>query len=125
LTLRLLVASICAGIQRQEGFLPGTRAWRNHNPGNLWDGSYPGKVGRIWPQYPLDDAGFVIFPDYATGFSEMEHQVQLKVERGDTLRVLVNQWDSGDPQRNRDTYLADLVEWTGFPADTPLVALVG
>lgn len=50
-------------ISQQEGFgIPGARPTRNHNCGDL----------RNWPGYPVDDGGFAIFPDDATGRAKLE-----------------------------------------------------
>jgi peptidoglycan hydrolase-like protein with peptidoglycan-binding domain len=51
-------------IQEFEGFFPGSRSYRNNNPGNI---KYVGQsnVGK-------DDKGFCIFPDYATGLAALK-----------------------------------------------------
>ena len=79
MTLQDIVTKIADSIERQEGgrdaagnIVPNTRAARNNNPGNIWDGLCPGKVQRIWPRYRIDSAGFVVFPNYATGRGAME-----------------------------------------------------
>ena len=41
---------LAAAIARQEGFKEGTRAWKNNNPGNIWDGLSSHKLVRIWPK---------------------------------------------------------------------------
>lgn len=46
------------GIQQAEGFHPGSRSWRNHNPGNL----------RYSPYMSHEDDGFAVFSSYASGW---------------------------------------------------------
>ena len=130
-TLEELITKIADAIERQEGFRDAagqvnitTRAGRNNNPGNIWDGICPGKVQRIWPHFPIDASGFVIYPDYATGRAAMARQLSLKISRNQTLRVLINQWDSSDPQATRDVYVSHVAEWTGLPTDEALHSLV-
>ena len=125
MTLENLVAKIADAIARQEGFHdPRSRAAMNCNPGNIWDGLCPGKTKRIWPQYPIDLTGFLIWPDNATGRALMEKQIRLKISRNETLRTLINQWDSSDTKVVRDLYVQHVAEWTGLPTDTVLKDLV-
>jgi len=123
-TLDTIVQKIANAIERQEDYAPGTRAYRNSNPGNIWDGICPGKPKRIWPQFAIDADGFVMFPSYSTGRNVMEQQIRLKISRGETLRVLINQWDSSDPQATRDVYVSHVAEWTQLPSDEPLQSLI-
>jgi hypothetical protein len=118
-----LITDLADAIERQEGYAPGTRAYRNNNPGNIWDGLGNGKVRRIWPQYPIDDAGFLMLPSYSTGRALMESQISIKIGRGETLTQLLNEWDSGDPASTRATYVSNVAGWTGLPVDVPLNAL--
>ena len=115
-----LIQLIANAIQKQEGYYPGSRAFRNNNPGNIWDDVAPGKPKRIWPQYPIDDKGFLKLPDYATGRALMENQLRIKINRGETLTQLINEWDSSDPPATRATYLANVTAATGI---NPMLAL--
>jgi len=47
-------------IQQHEGWFPGSRSFRNNNPGNL---KFSGQFGAVG----ADANGFAIFPDYDTG----------------------------------------------------------
>jgi hypothetical protein len=117
-----LVTAIADSIERQEGYAPGTRAYRNNNPGNIWDGLDPanGKTRRIWPEYPIDDEGFLKLPDYATGRALMESQIRIKINRGETLTKLINEWDSSDPPATRAAYVANVATWTGLDPNIAL-----
>lgn len=117
-----LVRSIADGIEVVEGFWPGSRAWRNNNPGNIWDGM----PNRIWPGLPVDSEGFVIFPSYEAGRAELERQVSIKINRGLTLRQLLSEWAPGsDPRNNPSIYTASVAAMTGLNPDVPLFSLGG
>jgi hypothetical protein len=111
-----LVSTIADGIERQEGYFPGSLTYRNNNPGAIWDGLTDTKKTRIWPQYPIDGGGFLTLPDYSTGRALEENQVALKISRGVTLRQLLAEWSNTDGA----AYSANVAEWSGLPTDTPL-----
>lgn len=114
-----LITTLADAMQRKEGFFPGSRAYRNNNPGNLWDGIGKGKTARIWPNLPIDDLGFVIYPDYAAGRAALERQLALDISRGLTLENLIAKYA---PNSENDTskYLADVAAWTGLPMGVSL-----
>ena len=93
-------------------------------PGTSGTESAPAKFSASGPTSPSMPLGFVIYPDYATGRAAMEKQLSLKISRNQTLRVLINQWDSSDPQATRDVYVSHVAEWTGLPTDEALHSLV-
>jgi hypothetical protein len=71
------VDDLAQAIARFEGFLvPGSIAQKDNNPGNLRAG-----VG----QTGTDANGFAIFPDVATGYSALDNQIQLNINKGLTL----------------------------------------
>jgi hypothetical protein len=112
-----LITVLADAITRQEG------RTQNNNPGNIWDGTGPGKPNRIWPDLPLDSRGFVIYSTPEAGRAALENQLRIKINRGATLTELLNQWDSGDPASNRATYVSNVASWTGLPTDTPLSSI--
>jgi hypothetical protein len=108
-----ICARIADAIERQEGYKPGTRAYRNNNPGNIWDGLTPQKRVRIWPRLPIDAKGFVVYPNYAAGRKELERQLQIKIDRGATLREAITAW-APPSENDTETYLAHVAAWTGI-----------
>lgn len=52
-------------IQQYEGWKPGSRSYRNNNPGNL----------RRWGRYPIE-GGYVKFPSYEIGRAALETQLK-------------------------------------------------
>lgn len=114
-----VIETIAQAIIRQEGNAPGTRAHRNNNPGNIWDGVGAGKSVRIWPNLPTDDKGFVIYPTYEAGYQALLNDIRIKVNRGMTLEQLITMYA---PPSENDTaaYIANVSAWTGLPTGHPL-----
>jgi hypothetical protein len=70
LTLADFIPGWANAIAQFEGFnSPGSRAARNHNPGDLKFAGQPGAAGR-------DSLGFAVFPDDATGWQALYRQLQ-------------------------------------------------
>lgn len=110
-----LISSLAAAIKQQEGFYPGSVAYRNNNPGNLMDPS-----GTIFPKYPKDSRGFVIFPDLATGEAALENDLTIKVNRGMSITSLLNMYAPAAAGNNTPVYIANVAAATGIDPNTPL-----
>lgn len=68
---RTLVQRFARGVARAEGFfLPGSRAARNHNPGNLTEDLTGKAVGK-------DSGQFIKYATDADGFEALEKQVSM------------------------------------------------
>lgn len=106
-----------------EGFYPGTRAWRNNNPGNLRD--YQNEAGRwmIWPELRHDSAGFPQFDSAAEGWQAMYRDLRLKISRGLNLEQLISAW--APPGDGNDTagYVRFVAGRLGIASDIPLQEL--
>lgn len=104
-------------IQKQEGFFPGSRAWRNNNPGNLRPNGmmFAGQTG-------VDPDGFAIFPDYQTGYNALITDLQTHFNRnpGQTLADFIHSYASSSPADQQASYIAALASGLGVSADTPL-----
>ncbi len=114
-----VIESIAQAIIRQEGNATGTRAHRNNNPGNIWDGVGAGKSVRIWPNLPTDDKGFVIYPNRETGYQALLNDIRIKVNRGMTLEQLITMYAPPN-ENNTAAYIANVARWTGLPTGHPL-----
>ena len=115
-----LIFKLAHAIARQEGFFSqGTRAQRNNNPGNIWDGIGKGKKVRIWPNLPIDDAGFLIFKSPEQGTAFLYSLIMRKVAGGMNLTQLIASYA---PSSENDTnkYLMNVKAWTELPDDIPL-----
>ena len=70
---------LCAGIQEYEGYYPGSRSFRNKNPGNCKFSA----VGYmpVYGNVTKDTGGFAIFPTYDLGWLYLKNLVKSKAER--------------------------------------------
>lgn len=65
-----LLEQFCEAIKKHEGWYPGSRSYRQQNPGNL-----------RWSKYMIgQDGGFAMFPDYATGWKALVFQVEIAAQ---------------------------------------------
>ena len=117
-----LTASLASAIARFEGFgVSGSVAARNHNPGNLRSGT--GQNG-------TDANGYAIFPDDATGYAALDHQIDLNVNRGLSLEeffagkpgVYAGYAPSGDAN-NPTQYASTVAGWLGIDPSVPLASI--
>jgi hypothetical protein len=124
--------AVALAIQEHEGFIPGrgpkpgSRAWRNHNPGNL-------RKSALASDYEMvnGEPVFARFPDYHTGFLALMvdvfnkcigHTVS-KLSLDSTLADLIRVWA---PPSENDTnrYIDAVVAKTQLPAATTLRELI-
>ena len=110
--------SLCAAIQKQEGWYPFSRSWRNNNPGNL----------RSSPFASGAKGGFATFANYASGWLALWWDVWMKCQgktrtglnQDSTLRDLVRVWapvtDGNDPFG----YALKIAAQLNVPTSTPL-----
>ena len=108
-------------IARQEGFyVPGSRANRNNNPGNIEWGAFAQEHGAT--HIEVTPAGekprFAFFPDAGTGFNAMR-QLLTVAYSGLSVEAALNKW--APPIENQtNVYVADVCKWTGLTPDTIL-----
>jgi hypothetical protein len=104
--------TVAQTIQTQEGWYPGSRSYRNNNPGNLVCAGQRGMIG-------CDPDGFAIFPDYQTGLTAEERQIQLDASRGFSIADFVAKWtNSGAPA----SYASSIAQASGLSVSDPLAA---
>jgi len=116
------VNAIAAAIQEQEGFYPGSRSYRNNNPGNL---VYAGQPGAS-----RDPEGFAVWSTYAAGLQGEKNQIVLDATRGSdvngnpivTLADLITSW-APPSQNNTAAYIAAVSASTGYDPSAPLSSL--
>lgn len=64
------ISKFAEAIKTHEGFYPGSRSFRNNNPGNLKYAAQAKATGR-------DAAGFAIFASYVDGWEALRNQIML------------------------------------------------
>ncbi len=79
-------------IKSYEGWFPGSRSFRNNNPGNLKAGA--GAVGK-------DAEGFAVFPDFATGWAALKADLRAKITKYPDFSILqiMTRYLGGNPQQ--------------------------
>ena len=113
------ISAFADAITRQEGYFPGSRAWANNNPGNIWDGVNSTKTKRIWPNLPIDAQGFVIYPTAAAGRAALERDLTAKMNAGLTLDSAVAMY--APPAENQTgVYQAHMADWLGVDGSARL-----
>ena len=99
-------------IAREEGFyVEGTRAQRNHNPGNIEFGKFSTAHGALH-----GDPRFAVFPTDDAGFACMRALFQVAY-KGLTIAEAVGKWA---PPSENDTpsYITNVCHWTGLTPET-------
>jgi hypothetical protein len=118
-----LVERLGNAIAQMEGFYPGTRAWRNNNPGNLRDYRKDSGQWAIWPELPHDSAGFPQFPSATEGWNAMYRDLGLKIARGLNLEQLISAWAPPSDGNDTASYVRFVAGRLGIPSDVPLQEL--
>ena len=116
------IQSFADAITRQEGYFPGSTAYNNNNPGNIWDGLAPGKTQRIWPSLPIDARGFVIYPTPEAGRAALEKDLTIKMNSGLSLDQAISMYA---PPAGNDTgtYQTHVASWLGVDGSQSLRSL--
>jgi hypothetical protein len=115
------VELLACAIATQEGAFGAAtnRPVVRNNPGDL---RFAGQKGAITPSVPNDIATFV---KLSQGTAALFRQLWLQVASGQTVRQIIAQWaPPGVDQNNTTVYLQNVLNWTGLPADTPVLDLL-
>ena len=108
-------------IATQEGFyVPGSRAARNNNPGNIEWGAFARNHGATGIE--VTPAGetprFAVFPNAESGFDAMR-SLLTTAYLGLSVTQALDKW--APPIENQTSvYIADVCEWTGLTPETVL-----
>jgi len=108
------ITTVADTIQKIEGYYPGTPAYRNNNPGNLTCNS-SGKPYAIQAGATgCDSSNFAIFPDYSTGYSALEAQIELDASRGETIQEFINKYAPASDGNDPTSYAASIASASGL-----------
>ena len=112
--------TIAQTIQQVEGYYPGSLAYTNNNPGNLvYTSYYASAYGAT-----QGAGGFAKFPDYATGYAAMQHQIQVDAARGDSISDLTYSWLGSGTGGNAPAYAATIASALGVDPSTSVRSLI-
>jgi len=124
------VELLACAIGTQEGwFTPGTIPSKYRNPGDL---RFAGQIGAFRPFPSINpwsnsdtSVGEPIagFTSNALGVTALYRQLWLQVAEGQTVRQIIAQWAPPN-ENNTSAYLQDVLNWTGLPADIPVLELL-
>jgi hypothetical protein len=99
-------------IAREEGFyVTGTRAQRNHNPGNIEFGKFSTANGALH-----GDPRFAVFPTDDQGFACMRALFQ-SAYQGLTVAEAIAKW-APPTENDTQSYVNNVCTWTGLTPDT-------
>ena len=111
-------ATIAGVIQQQEGWYPGSVAYRNNNPGNL---IYAGQAGAT-----RGADGFAVFDSYSDGLAALNNQLQLYAGRGMSISDMMNVYAPATQAGNNPTlYASRIADALGVDPSTRLADLAG
>jgi hypothetical protein len=114
--------AFCLAIRTHEGWAPGSRSWRNNNPGNCRYSTvgYASVYGKV-----LRDAqGFAIFKDYATGWLYLNNLVREKIKAHPqwTLLQFFNNYAPAADQNDPTAYAAAVGRQLGVDYKTFVIS---
>lgn len=112
------IESLAAAIMKHEGFYPGSRSWRNKNPGNLRASVFANSV----------NDGFAAFYTFDLGWRaliwDLEHkcwgQTSTGLNQTSTLADLITVWAPVGDHNNTQAYIQDVCHYLGLEPTTPL-----
>jgi hypothetical protein len=108
-----VVDVIASTIQTQEGYYPGSLAYKNNNPGNL---IYVGQGGAT-----QGTGGFAAFSSYADGLAALDNQIQIYGNDGYTINQMMAVYAPGSQQGNNPgAYAQTIAAALGVTPDTLL-----
>jgi hypothetical protein len=111
--------AVADAIQQFEGWKPGTRSYKNRNPGNL----------RLSDK-PKDDKGYTIEPDFITGYADLLADLKAKfsghndhgLTQQSTLLALMNVYAPASDSNAPDTYADFVASWVAHALGKPITA---
>lgn len=118
--------AFAAGIMRFEGYDPLTRSFQNNNPGNLRSAIHVD--AGVSASYPVDDKGYVIFPDFCTGWNSLLRDLRAKftgqnahgLGPSSTLLSMMKIYAPSDDANNPLEYAQFLAKWLSSALHKPI-----
>jgi hypothetical protein len=110
-------SAVANAIQAQEGYYPGSIAYRNNNPGNLMYAGQPGATS--------GPGGFAVFPDYQTGYNALLNQISLDASRGETISQFISKYAPAAGGNDPTTYASNVAAALVLSPGDPLASAAG
>jgi hypothetical protein len=120
------IEAFAAGIMRFEGYDPMTRSFNNNNPGNLRSAIHVD--AGVPTSYPVDDKGYVIFPDFCTGWNCLLRDLRAKftgqnshgLGPSSTLLSLMKIYAPSEDSNQPEEYAQFLARWLSSALKKPI-----
>ena len=98
------IVIVANAIQHVEGWYPGSRSYRNNNPGNLRETGALGQVG-------VDSSGMAIFDNAEDGMDALLNDLEAKAEKYPTMTInqLFQRYAPSQDGNNPLSYAAQVV----------------
>jgi hypothetical protein len=118
--------AVADAIQRYEGWDPKTRSYMNRNPGNLRAGVHIN--AHAADAYPVDEKGFYVYPDLATGYSSLVRDLRAKftgqndhgLGPASTLLGMMKIYAPSADANNPLDYAQFIAKWASMVLNKPL-----
>jgi hypothetical protein len=115
------LSEFCKAIEQYEGYKPGTRAYRNKNPGNL----------RHWPTQDGTEGGFAKFNTYEKGFAALKEMITRAAsgksktyKPTDTFLAFFRRYAPASDHNAPDPYAKFVAKKLGVPVETQIKQLL-
>jgi hypothetical protein len=125
------IERLMLAMSRHEGWLSpaetatpgGSRAYRNHNPGNLRSSIFQAGQHDGFAYFRSDFIGWMAF--HWDLMAKARGQTRTSLNSKSTLRDLIHVWAPTSDGNVPEAYLASVVRDTGIPADRTLGEIFG
>jgi hypothetical protein len=118
--------AVADAIMRYEGWDVKTRSYHNRNPGNLKPALHADSASN---QYPVDDHGFFVYPDFATGYNSLLRELRAKFTDGQndhglgqasTLLAMMKIYAPSADANNPLDYAQFISKWCSMALNKPI-----
>lgn len=109
------INALALAIRTFEGYYPGTRSYRNNNPGNIKFANQPGTTGQ-------DDKGFAVFVTYQDGWNALIALIRKRISQHPAWTILDFFMSYAPPSDNNPTqeYAQTVANAVGASSDTQI-----
>lgn len=116
--------AFCLAIRQHEGWFPGSRSWRNNNPGNCRYSSQ-GYL-KIYEPVTRDPQNFAMFKTYDTGWLYLQNLVKAKISANpkQTIARFFQVYAPAEDHNNPEAYALFVAHSIGLSPSDPMSKIV-
>lgn len=127
---QLKIERLMVAMAAHEGWYPcgtpgyenGSRAYRNHNPGNLRASPFASKILDGYAVFKSDEVGWLAFRFDL--IQKAKGNTSTGLNGNSTLKELIGKWAPPEDGNQTSAYLNDVVRMSGLPETTKLAELL-